>query len=495
MKKIVSGIIVVVMVVAMLLTLTACNDYKWDAVGTKEYSSQEAQGNGTLAVQQGNYLYFVNNVADDSSLTKDENKWGANGVNGAIMKATINEDGSLTVLGIVVPKMFYTDTTNAGLYVYGEWIYYVARSQKTDNKGNLLSSLEFMRTLTDGTKTESIAIVEDLTTNYIYTKTGLLYTLDSNIHYVDYSGKKIKDLTIVEEYTDILVSEENLCMFYTKASDSDYILGNNLGVVLSDGSTKTIISESAYHEGDSDYRDDLSNLFTLDIIEYDASENSIYYTKTCRDADASVTTNGYAIPEDYTFNKANEKTYALSALSKIYPIALDKGIIDVSSTTLVAYAPMTDDIHEVKSDEVTVTSTITILYEQGNYVYYTMSSLLYRSTLIKDGTLNKNAIEEKISSVKIGSKYGAPSLLGDYIYYESSDDATYLSRIKVTSYNEDTQELISGYIVSGYTEYTYPDDADYVINEDDETIKDKVPAYITDTDLETYITSHKTTNS
>lgn len=493
MRKVLAGVVIVALIIVMVFTFTACNKYKWGPVGSTDYSLEDAVGNGTLAVKQGKYLYFVNNVASDDNLTKDDNAWGANGTNGAILKSEIKDDGTLECLGIVVPKMFYTDASNAGIYVYGEWIYYVARSQQTDNKGALISSLEFARTLTDGTKTESLAIVESLTADYIFTKTGLLYTVDSNIHYVDYSGKKVTDAEVVTGYTDIEVSEEDLCIFYTQANESDYVLANKMGVVTSDGSVKTLIAENAYYTGDGDYRKDLSSLFTLDIIGYNAADNSIYYTKTCRDAAAKVTTNGRAINDDYTVGE--EKTYATSALSSIYSLGVNVGIVNVASSTLVAYAPMTDAIHEVKSDEVTTTSTITILFNETfdnvTYTYYLMSSKLYRANLIKDNTLNKNAYEEKISNVSFSTTFGNPSYMDGYLYYESSDDATYLSRIKISSYDASTQALINGYIVSGYKAYTYADDADFIINKDDEEIKDKVPAYITDADLETYITNHK----
>ena len=493
MKKVLRGIVIVALVLVTLFSLTACNKYKWGPVGGTEDADKEAVSNGSLAVQQGNYLYFVNNVADDSSLTKADNEFGANGVNGAIMKSKINADGTLECLGVVVPKMFVSDYSNAGIYVYGEWIYYVARSQQTDNKGNLLSSLEFMRTTIDGSKTQSIVVVEDLGTNYIFTKTGLLYTVNAEIHYVDCTAKKFPDTTVVTDYTDIQVSKEDLCMFYTKASDNEYVSANNLGVVLSDGSNKVIIAENAYAPADVDYKTNMSYQYTLDIIGYNAADNSIYYTKTCKDTDAAVSTVGYVIPEDYSFNKVEVK-YANSALSSVYSLGVNVGLVDVSGTTLVAYAPMGDAIIEQKSDELTVTSSITILYQDGDYTYYLMSSLLYRADLFKNGTINTSAYEEKISEVKISVKYQNPSKLGDYLYYESSDDATYLYRLNISTYTSDTQDYIKGYIVSGYTTYTYPDDADYTINADDEEIKDKVPAYMTDDDLETYISNHKTTN-
>ena len=493
MKKVLRGVVIVALIVVMLLALTACNKYKWGPVGSTEYSQEEAVGNGTLAVKQGKYLYFVNNVADDASLTKDQNEWGANGTNGAIMKSKINDDGTLECLGIVVPKMYYTDTTNAGIYVYGEWIYYVARSQQTDNKGNLINSLEFLRTTTDGTKTQSIAIVADLTTNYIFSKTGLLYTIDSNIHYVDLTGKKFKDTVVVEKYTDLFVSEDALSMFYTKASDNEYVLGNNLGVVEANGANKIIIAESAYYKGEGDYKTNPSTLFTLDIINY--KDGVIYYTKTCKDADAKVSTVGYALTEE-AFNDEKEVKFANKALSTIYPLGLEKGVVDVSSTTVVAYKPIAKDaIEEAKSDELTMTANITILFnDEAGHTYYLMNSNLYRANIFVDTLIiNKNAYEEKVSKVSIGTKYGAPSELDGYLYYESSDDATYLSRIKL-AYDEAAQEYLKGYIVSGYTAYTYPEDADYVINEDDDLIKDKVPAYMTEADMTKYVSNHKTTN-
>ena len=491
MKKVLRGVVIVALIAVMLLALTACNKYKWDPVGTTEYSSEEAVGNGTLAVKQGKYLYFVNNVADDSSLTKDQNEWGANGTNGAIMKSKINDDGTLECLGIVVPKMFYTDTTDAGIYVYGEWIYYVARSQQTDNKGNLINSLEFLRTTTDGTKTQSIAIVADLSTNYIFTKTGLLYTLDSNIHYVDLTSKKFKDNVVVEGYTEVLASEAAQSIFYTKAADNEYVLGNNLGVVNSTGANRIIIAESAYYKGEGDYKTSPSTLFTLDILNY--KDGVIYYTKTCKDSDAKVTTVGYAITDE-AFDSSKEVIFANKALTTIYPLGLANGVVDVSSTTIVAYKPIAaGSIEDNKSDELTTTANITILFVAEGYTYYLMNSVLYRSNMIVDTLIiNKNAYEEKISTVTIGTKYGNPSVLDGYLYYESSDDATYLSRMEL-NYNGTSQDYLKGYIVSGYKAYEYPEDADYVINEKDELIKDKVPAYITDADLTKYISNHKTT--
>ena len=57
MRKVLAGVVIVALIIVMVFTFTACNKYKWGPVGSTEYSSEDAVGNGTLAVKQGKYLY------------------------------------------------------------------------------------------------------------------------------------------------------------------------------------------------------------------------------------------------------------------------------------------------------------------------------------------------------------------------------------------------------------------------------------------------------
>ena len=253
MKKILRGIIIAVLVIATLATLTGCNNYKWDAVGSTSDRGDTVEGNGTLAVKTGDYLYYVNGVADTSSLTKADNKWGDASIKGNIIKSKITANG-LEYVGVVVPKLFASDYSDAGIYIYGEWLYYVTRSIKTDNTGALISAVEFMRTKLDGKTTQSVAIVESTSCEFIFTESGLIYAYDSDIHFVSYTDKKVgKDEVKVEEYSGLLVSKEDQLMFYTKASKNTLVSANNIGVVLKDGTSKTVISEEAYSTAETYY--------------------------------------------------------------------------------------------------------------------------------------------------------------------------------------------------------------------------------------------------
>lgn len=51
---------------------------------------------------------------------------------------------------------------------------------------------------------------------------------------------------------------------------------------------------------------------------------------------------------------------------------------------------------------------------------------------------------------------------------------------------------IDRYLIYHNGTYTYSEEDKFILNKDDETIKDKIPAYITEADLETYKTNHKT---
>jgi hypothetical protein len=501
MKKILRGIIIAVLVIATLATLTGCNNYKWDAVGSTSDRGDTVEGNGTLAVKTGDYLYYVNGVADTSSLTKADNKWGDASIKGNIIKSKITANG-LEYVGVVVPKLFASDYSDAGIYIYGEWLYYVTRSIKTDNTGALISAVEFMRTKLDGKKTQSIAIVESTSCEFIFTESGLIYAYDSDIHFVSYTDKKVgKDEVKVEEYSGLLVSKENQLMFYTKASKNTLVSANNIGVVLKDGTSKTVISEEAYSTAKT-YYSDVENLYTLAMLKYDASENALYYTKTGTSKIEDISTVAYKFDDNFTFNKDNEIKYATSALtSSIYLLGTENGILDISSTTVKIYRKMTGEFEDL-SKELTFSAEITPIKIDGNNMYCAMNSYFYFiEGMFKDGDkkeLDITAYAWKISDVTFGTTYGNPTMIGDDIYYVSADDSSYQYKVSVKDFDCKTNPAdptkAIGYILSGYKDYTYPDGEskeDYIINKDT-SLEGKVPAHMTDTDLSTYVTSHKT---
>ena len=169
MKKIAKlALIVLVVAVAATAVLAACQDYTWGPVGTTDPEAA-VSGNGSVAVAQGNTVYFVNGKGDTSSITEPENNWfGQAGYKGSIMKGALAADGSVRDVAVVVPKMFYNGQAEGGLYVFGNWIYYTSPSTDTQSDGTVLTSQQdFYRTRTDGTRTQLVTTLAANTYEYI----------------------------------------------------------------------------------------------------------------------------------------------------------------------------------------------------------------------------------------------------------------------------------------------------------------------------------------
>ena len=96
MAKVLKRVLIVALLVCAVAVFAACQDFTWGPVmGTD--SDAVVTGNGSLAVRQGEYLYFINGNDDTSTLTAPEdNYFGQASVKGSIMKSRIAEDGSLT---------------------------------------------------------------------------------------------------------------------------------------------------------------------------------------------------------------------------------------------------------------------------------------------------------------------------------------------------------------------------------------------------------------
>ena len=79
--------------------------------------------------------------------------------------------------------------------------------------------------------------------------------------------------------------------------------------------------------------------------------------------------------------------------SSIYSLGIEKGIVDISSSTLKIYHPVgadgKDDMEEASS---ALASTIKVIFATNEYVYFAMSSSVYRADLFTtSGSFNSKA--------------------------------------------------------------------------------------------------------
>ncbi len=468
--------LVIVGLVALCATLGACQSFKYGPVGP--LTDGETTNNGSLAVMQDGYVYYVNGMESTSSITKPtDNYFGKASVKGSIMKSKLNDDGTLSETAVVVPKMFHTTYADGGIYIYGQWIYYVSSSTKTDNQNKVLTStLEFMRTTTDGSKTQSIAIVNGESTQYIVTAGALVYydSADKKVMRVSFTDDKIGQAdAICEEVSSVMFTKQSDAIFLTKSSEQKNVMANEVYMSVAGGDFVKLIDEKTFAsatEGDVPYAEQMS----VSPIRYDAATKTLYYTRTAQGGDRAAGTYGFTFDnvQEPKFDKTKEVKYANSALSGVTPIGA--GLMTTAAAEVVIYKPITDLVsgsnNTVKTQAYSAAPTV--LFFEGDYMYYLVSNKLMRCT----GYDTEYPQEEKLSDVTVSSSWLAATRLNGYLYFINTDESSYLYRMQYSTFAFGN-DLLKAQIVSGY-------------EESDKTEDGLLPKFMTEADQKTYITAH-----
>ena len=450
-----------------------------------------------------------------SNITKpSDNYFGNASVKGSIMKSEIKEDGSLGETAVVVPKMFYTSATNGGFYIYGEWLYYLSPSTKTDNVSNVLTSqLVAYRTKIDGTKTQEIATLSATGTQYVFTANEFIYYEDNTLTKVSYTADKVnkKKVALAEDVSSVLFTQKSTTIFFIKASETDGRQNNNI-YVCKDGVVTQITTDETYSTDDA-----LVNQYTFALLAYDVNENALYYTKASNTNNTNLNathTYGYKFGDDFTFDTSKEQKFAVSSLSTFVSLGFEKGLMDMSTATLKLYKPIASDAIEDDTEEyVTLSGTgAKIIKFEGEYMYYVLSNNLYRiaytdkdAKQTADGFTQITAFEAdeeadnngKIT-VAINTSWLTISTIGEYTYY-IDNTYNYMYRLKISDFvrQPNNTSYVYGEVVSGYRKATLTMEDDGTItvkyvaddaNEDGVTYY-QIPKFMTEDDVNTYATA------
>lgn len=468
---------------AMSVLLVGCQSTKWGPVGTTD-TEGVVVSNGSVVVQQGNHLYYVNGYADVNTIKQPkDNYFGKEYYRGNIMKSTINSDGTLSDTAVVVPKMFFSKSSMAGIYIFGDWIYYTSPSTRTNNLNEVqITTLEFMRTKTDGTKTQTIGYLAD-SINYVFTQDCLVYYNNNTLTKINYDDNKIlKTEVVAEEISAVTFTHGSSNIFFTKASQQEKLRNNELYVSVGGAEPICLINGDTFAQtaGEPTFQEQK----TIAVVKYDKDENVLFFTaKDNGGVDAETTyTCGYKFGEKFeAVTKANVIKYANTALSSIVCISSDNSLIAVESEgQFVKYEKKSfdfiDTFDKIKLGK--LTSAPTIMFTKNvdgiDYIYYNLSDMPHRINYSGDVF-----IEEKLTDeTGISSNY-TPTVIGNYIYFMGTK-YSYLYRMDFTKYsltnntvNYMTSELVSGYVTS------------------DKTSTGIVPKFMEKTDIDSYIADNK----
>ena len=252
--KIICGTLSAV-VVCGVLAAAGCDS----SVSDKPLSSDKGEiftgdvvSNGGFAVEKGNYIYFINGIQGNSA----NNDYGKP-VRGAIYRIAKSDYSAKNYLSAecVVPLIAYSGKHTAGLYIYGDEIYYSTPSTVKNADGEVqYKQLEMRSTKLDRTATSAhYARFENSDVDFRYVKGG-----DGKIYllYVMTDEKLYNETTGVKNIHSVDIS-----------TGTDKLLAYNIDAYLFD--SYDLESDRLY--------------YTMNVYDYSIAENTSYnqiYTVT-----------------------------------------------------------------------------------------------------------------------------------------------------------------------------------------------------------------------
>ena len=168
MKKILSKILVCLMAVCLALGVTACGGSDWETSMVTS-GNRIVGSNGGFVAETDNYVYYINGHTSYG----DDNTFGTP-VKGALMAAEKSSflTGNVKT-EVVVPKLFVATDYNAGVFIYGGYVYYGTPSTDKNNEGDIArGSMTFTRTKLDGSETQTFFTVDALSYTYRFVEKG-----------------------------------------------------------------------------------------------------------------------------------------------------------------------------------------------------------------------------------------------------------------------------------------------------------------------------------
>ncbi len=182
-------------------------------------ATAEVSSNGGFVVEKGEYLYFINGV---ETYTAD-NEYGApqKGALMRIKKADIQSGENKAEL--VIPSLMVSGDTTAGIFIYGDRIYYATPDSRKNTSGVVENSyLDFRSAKLDGTDIKDYFFVADNSTQFRYVEgedaVYLVYAGDAEMNGSEVSALLSYNTATGEETT---LAAEYLAFAFNSADKTD----------------------------------------------------------------------------------------------------------------------------------------------------------------------------------------------------------------------------------------------------------------------------------
>ena len=240
-------------------------DYKGDALDGY-VSEAEVSSNGGFAVEKGEYVYFING----QELPEADNTYG-DVVKGALLriKKTDLTAGDYSNVKTVVPALFCAGDYTAGIYIYGDYVYYATPTADKTDVGEAASSyIDFKKAKLDGTEGPSkdyFLRLENNTSKYRFVE-------ENDVVYCLYEENgALKSVNTETKEVSTLVSGAKSAFYFDAKNPENPNVYYTMSVTAEDGSAQSYDQVYRVNAGATAKADKDTAKYTV----YDAKGNAI----------------------------------------------------------------------------------------------------------------------------------------------------------------------------------------------------------------------------
>lgn len=450
--------------VASFAFLPACKT-EWSGVSGDKDTSTTVSSNGGFLVETDDYVYFINGKVSN----KAYNTFGSV-LRGSVqrLKKTDLNAGNYANTQTVVPSAVFADgsSLNAGIYIYGGYIYYTTPSTKKNSNGEVLNNIiEFKRTKLDGSDTSGALwstdnqgvdyrfVEVDGTVYILYALAENLYSASAtNIHAINCSTGKNTILAYnVGSYSFDTVDATNPYVYYTM-SVPQYLGGTNydynqLYIVRADASESPRTYDLT-DAGDTKYINYGTHVFDgIGSVRYgsgDVNQFNYAYDPETKDYDKSIDIGNSA---DITFTIKWYKDRTL-----YYTRQTDDNNVTFHSLEISAIDSDKDGkvdsgwnaMEKIAAQDVLISSNVTTEYE-----YVTLGEELYAINTTSSGVTKSKVEGGKLVEEIYVTEDSATTMLEikeeaghTYLYYSVTGGNGYtINRVAIDGNEENYSKL------------------------------------------------------
>ncbi|MBR2441549.1 MAG: hypothetical protein IKB20_00540 [Clostridia bacterium] len=228
-KKIL-GLLAAVTLLGSTVVMSGCGGKYYKADGLDGYvaSQNAATSNGGFAVEKDGYVYFINGKAENSA----ENKFG-DVVKGALMRiktADLNA-GSYDKAQTVVPLLFVASNYDAGIYIYGDYVYFATPTTDKDVKTGEIANthIDFKRAKLDGTEVMKNYFYRSATNSAMY---RFVKGDDGKVYLLIEENGTLKSINVEDEDAEptVLVSGSSITYYFDEKNPENPNVYYTMGV-------------------------------------------------------------------------------------------------------------------------------------------------------------------------------------------------------------------------------------------------------------------------